>query len=206
MVVQIDCEDTQYNLTLNIYHSNRGKQMKKITVLILILWMHVVIAEEVSPKIISWQAADAAGQIHRFPEEAINNKQVTVLMFWATWCPYCQQLMPHLQSALIQYQEALNLKVYAMNINEDSDPEAYLNNNGFGFLLFPESEAVAKQYQVQYTPVVLVFDQQGQMVFDSRQLSLQDRVKAEASHQAKSIRIAPYLAAEVRQVLVKLMK
>lgn len=149
----------------------------------------------------TWSLADSQGNNHQFPQQAIENNQVTVLFFWATWCPYCKQLMPHIQSALYQYQGILNLKVYALNINEDADPQAYLNNQGYTFNLFPEAEKVAKQYQINGTPGVLVFNQKGEQVFDLRSVQTQHLVQKQASNGAKSIRLAPYWAAEIRQAL-----
>lgn len=154
---------------------------------------------------IEWRLEDANGNPHHFPQQAIENKQVTVLFFWATWCPYCKQLMPHIQSALHQYGESLNLQVYAMNVNEDADPAAYLNSNGYRFLLFPAAETVAEKYQIRGTPGVLIFNGQGQLVFDLRQVNSGHLVKQSASHGAKSVRMAPYWAAQIRLALQQLL-
>ena len=154
----------------------------------------------------SWSLQDEHNKAHQFPTDAINNKQVTVLFFLATWCPYCKQLMPHIQSALHQYQDQLNLKVYAMSINEDRDPKAYLNNNGYEFLLFPKAEELAKKYEIYGTPAVLVFNQKGELMFDLRKVQSDHLVKQNASHGAKSVRLAPYWAAEFRQALLDVVK
>jgi len=37
----------------------------------------------------TWSLVDAQNITHQFPQQAIENQQVTVLFFWATWCPYC---------------------------------------------------------------------------------------------------------------------
>lgn len=150
---------------------------------------------------ITWSLQDANQQVHQFPQQAIANEQVTVLFFWATWCPYCKQLMPHIQSALLQYKDELNLKVYALNFNEDGDPNAYLQENAYSFLLFPEAENVAQKYAVYGTPGVLIFDKKGALVFDLRSLQFDHLTKKSASHSANSIRLAPYWAAEIRKVL-----
>lgn len=154
---------------------------------------------------IAWSLADANGQVHQFPTDAVARQQVTVLLFWATWCPYCQQLMPHIQSALHQYQEPLNLQVYAMNVYEDGDPKAYLNSQGYSFTLFPEAEKVAEMYGINGTPGVLVFAANGQQVFDLRDVQARHLVKKDASHGAKSVRMAPYWAAELREALQRLV-
>lgn len=149
----------------------------------------------------SWSLTNSSNTTIQFPQQAIKNQQVTVLFFWATWCPYCKQLMPHIQSALMQYEEPLNLKVYALNINEDADPQAYLNSQGYTFELFAKAEKVAEKYQIFGTPGVLIFDQQGELVFDLRTIQAQHLVKKQASHASKSIRLGPYWAAEIRKVL-----
>jgi len=171
--------------------------MKRVCLFLFCFVTNHVLAEEP----ITWSLQDADQQLHQFPQQAIENQQVTVVFFWATWCPYCKQLMPHVQSALLQYKEALNLKVYAMNINEDGDPLAYLNNNGYAFLLFLEAEEVAKKYAVYGTPGVLIFDKKGHLVFDLRSVQSAQLVKKSASHGAKSVRLAPYWAAEIRKAL-----
>ncbi|VAW45628.1 hypothetical protein MNBD_GAMMA02-281 [hydrothermal vent metagenome] len=153
----------------------------------------------------NWSLVDAQNITHQFPQQAIENQQVTVLFFWATWCPYCKQLMPHIQSALYQYQDTLNLKVYALNINEDADPQAYLNSQGYSFKLFPEAEKVAKIYQIHGTPGVLIFNQKGELVFDLRTVQSNHLVNQKASNGAKSVRLAPYWAAEIRKALQDLL-
>ena len=159
-----------------------------------------------SKKSPSWSLADAQKVVHQFPEQAIENKQVTVLFFWATWCPYCKQLMPHIQSALHQYKDALNLNIYALNIKDDGDPEAYLNSQGYTFKSFPEADEVASMYEVHGTPGVLIFNQQGDLVFDLRSVQTKHLVNQKASHGAKSVRLAPVWAAEIRKALQELVK
>ncbi len=169
--------------------------------LVCLFLFSAVTCQGLAAEPITWSLQDSTQQPHHFPQQAIDNKQVTILFFWATWCPYCKQLMPHVQSALYQYKDQLNLKVYAMNINEDADPQAYLSENGYAFLLFPSAEDVAKKYQIYGTPGVLIFDQQGQLVFDLRSVQSNHLVKQKASNVAKSVRLAPYWAAEIRKAL-----
>ncbi|WP_223787457.1 TlpA family protein disulfide reductase [Marinicella meishanensis] len=153
----------------------------------------------------AWSLADASGKVHHFPTDAMANQQVTVLFFWATWCPYCQELMPHIQSALHQYESPLNLKVLALNVHEDADPQAYLNSKGHTFTLMPEAEQVADLYQMHGTPGVLIFDAKGQLVFDLRNVQADHLVRKNAGHGAKSMRKAPYWAALIRQALQQLV-
>jgi len=153
----------------------------------------------------TWSLADADGQVHHFPTDAVANQQVTVLFFWATWCPYCQQLMPHIQSALHQYGAPLNLQVMALNVHEDTDPQAYLNKQGYAFTLLPEAEKVAELYQMHGTPGVLIFDAKGHLVFDLRDVQADHLVRQNAGHGAKSVRKAPYWAAQIRQALQQLV-
>ncbi len=177
--------------------------MQKILLILTLTISFLVAAED--QQVIQWKLNDAAGISYEFPQQAIKKDQVTMLFFWATWCPYCQQLMPHIQSTLYQYEDELNLKVLALNINEDADPEDYLNSKGYGFTLLPKAEAVAEKYQIYGTPGVLIFNQKGQMVFDLRAVQSRHLIKQKASHGAKSVRLAPYWGAEIRKALQQLL-
>jgi len=148
----------------------------------------------------SWQLADVNGVMHNFPES--NNKN-TMVLFWATWCPFCKKLMPHIQSILYQYGEDLNLQVYAMNIFEDSDANKYLEDNGYDFLLFPAAEEVAKLYGVQGTPALFIFDAKGNLIFDLNKVNLEGiKLNDKDSNSQKALQIAPLWAAEARKSLI----
>lgn len=88
----------------------------------------------------------------------------TVLFFWATWCPYCKALMPHLQSVLDQYGS--QLQFYAINIMEDGDPVKFLEDAGYDWTLLVNGDDVARAYGVQGTPGLFVVDRRGATAFD----------------------------------------
>ena len=52
---------------------------------------------EIAP---DWALVSSEGQTVRLRDEV--KQQTTVLFFWATWCPYCKALMPHLQSIRLE--------------------------------------------------------------------------------------------------------
>lgn len=122
---------------------------------------------------------------------------VDVYLFWATWCPYCTQLMPHLQSMKDEYGD--NLNIYAINISENGNPVEYLESNGYDFVLLLEGDDIAKQYDVEGTPGLILVDQNGQYRFNMATL-LAPAYKAldGLKHGQRSKRIAPWWAAQIR--------
>jgi thiol-disulfide isomerase/thioredoxin len=80
-----------------------------------------------------------------------------VILFWATWCPYCRQLMPHLEKLRQEFAPA-GVNFYALDIWEDGDPVAYMKENGYGFHLLLNGDEVAKTYGVKGTPGLFVVD------------------------------------------------
>ena len=90
--------------------------------------------------------------------------QVTVLLYWATWCPYCQKLMPHLQQVADQYQ-GQPVVFYAMNIKEDGDPAKYLKDSGFSFELILNAEQTMDAYGVRGTPSLFVVDRHHKVIY-----------------------------------------
>jgi len=83
-------------------------------------------------------------------------QQATVLFFWASWCPYCKALMPHLQSMRFEYGD--QVKILAINIFEDSDPVAVIAKGGYDFTLLLEGDMEAGEYGITGTPGVIILD------------------------------------------------
>ena len=127
----------------------------------------------------------------------------TVLLFWASWCPYCKALMPHLQSVV--YQHGDDVQLYAISIADDGDPAAYLAELGYDWPLLLEGDAVAQQYGVRGTPGLVVVDRRGATVFDLSRVQVTDalrkRVAGAESRPGAAAQLAPFWAAELRQAL-----
>ena len=144
-----------------------------------------------------WTLSTPDGRAVNLAAEA--EKHTVVLFFWATWCPYCKALMPHLQSIRLEYKE--NVEVLAVNIFEDADPVAFIANAGYDFTLLLEGDAVAEQYGVSGTPGVFIIDANRAVRFDLRTLPPISRPDngEKASHSRKAAFLAPYWAAEIRK-------
>ena len=144
-----------------------------------------------------WTLSTPNGQAINLADEA--EKQTIVLFFWATWCPYCKALMPHLQSIRIEFGD--RIKILAINIFEDADPVVFINNAGYDFTLLLEGDAVAAKYRIFGTPGLFVIDADRRIDVDIRTLpSLNPPNNGkEKSHTRRAAYLAPYWAAEVRK-------
>jgi thiol-disulfide isomerase/thioredoxin len=143
-----------------------------------------------------WSLASTAGEIVRLSEEV--RQQPVVLVFWASWCPYCKALMPHLQSMRLEYGD--KIKVLAINFDDDGDPVAYMRDGGYDFTVLPDGDAVAAQYQIYGTPGVLIVDQDQRIRFDLRALPVMNppSTDEQANHKRVAAYRAPYWAAAIR--------
>lgn len=145
------------------------------------------------------QTAD--GGTFNYPQDS---NGVHVLLFWATWCPYCKQLMPHLQSLKDELGDQVT--IYAINIRDDGDPAAYIEENGYDFELLLEGDEVAKQYDVKGTPGLVLVDSDGAMRFDLGSLLAPASKALEGlKHGQRSRRIAPWWAAQIRREIDSLL-
>ncbi len=146
-----------------------------------------------------WTLVAADGQTVNLNDEV--QKQTTLLLFWAPWCPYCKTLMPHLQSVVLEYGD--KVKVLAINIKEDGDPVEFIESAGYDFTLFPNGDDVADTYEVTGTPGVIVVDHNRVIRFDLRRLPVIEprSIDKPAVYRSRAAYRAPYWAAEIRQSL-----
>jgi len=110
----------------------------------------------------SWVGRDLSGNTVEFP--AIADGAPTVLLFWATWCPYCKAFIPQLEAIQNEYAKA-NVRVLAINFKEDGDVAAYINGLDFRLQTIVDGDAIAAAYDVQFTPGIMVINGEGTVTF-----------------------------------------
>ena len=104
-----------------------------------------------------WTLTDSEG--NEISLESLRGR-IVVLDFWATWCSPCVTVMPQLQEVHEAYsREAVS--VYGVNVWENGDPEAFMDENGFSYGLLLEGDPVAEEYRVSGIPTMYVIDQSG---------------------------------------------
>lgn len=143
-----------------------------------------------------WTLTSSEGEITRLSTEV--QEQPVILFFWATWCPYCKALMPHLQSIQLEYGDAI--KILAINFREDGDPVGFIEEKGYDFTVLPDGDEVAAIYNVYGTPGIIIVDGDQKIAFDLRYLPPRDPLKTgeKISHSKRAAYRAPYWAAAIR--------
>ena len=129
-------------------------------------------------------------------------EQPVIVVFWATWCPYCKALMPHIQSIHLEYGSAI--RVLAVHFRYDKgDPVSFMERAGYGFTLLPDGAEVAELNGVWGTPGVLIVDRERAIRFNLYELPKPDLSAAGESpaHSKRAAFLAPYWAAELRKAL-----
>lgn len=111
---------------------------------------------------LAWTGTGADGNTISFDPAHRDNP--AILLFWATWCPYCEKLMPSLQK-VYDAAGAKNLDIYAIDIKEDGDPIAALKDRGQTFTLVRDGDAIADRYHVKGTPGLFLIDAKGVVIY-----------------------------------------
>jgi thiol-disulfide isomerase/thioredoxin len=129
-----------------------------------------------------------------------------VLLFWATWCPYCKALMPHLQSIDLEYGD--RIEILAIHFRDDKgDPVGFVREAGYDFTLLTDGNDVAKLNGIRGTPGVLIVDRHRNIRFDLYTLPRRELPESdeESGHGRKAAYRTPYWAAEIRKSLDSLL-
>lgn len=131
----------------------------RFAALLLGLLCCVAVAAAPAP---AWQGKGADGKTIAFDPQ--HRARPAILFFWATWCPYCEALMPYVQRV---YDAAGHdkLDVYAIDIKEDGDPVATLHKRGITFTLVRDGDPIAPLYGVKGTPGLFLVDAHGEIVY-----------------------------------------
>ncbi len=80
----------------------------------------------------------------------------SLLVFWATWCPRCKEVLPILQ----EISDSLppdSANFYALHsFDDDGDPVAFFEEYDYSFTLLLDADGVAEDYGAPGTPWILI--------------------------------------------------
>jgi len=151
----------------------------------------------------AWTLPSPAGEPVEFPADA--DGRPAVLLFWATWCPWCKALMPHLQSIREDYAER-GVQIFAVSVWDDGDPAGFIARNDYDFTAALEGDEIAYGYGVTGTPGLFVVDGDGTVAMNRFLIDLTERVSPPPGRDSlPPAQSADAWAALVRETLDKLL-
>ena len=94
-------------------------------------------------------------------------KQPVLIEFWATWCPNCRELEPHLKAVHEKYANQVRFIGVSVSVNQSPDRvKAYVAKHGIpGDQLFDRNGKATGAYDVPATSYVVVLDKSGKVVY-----------------------------------------
>lgn len=112
-----------------------------------------------------WQGTDLVSDREIAFPQVLDGKPA-VLVFWATWCPYCKAFMPYAGEIQRDYSDQ-GVKIISFNAKERDagDPRAYSRGLGFDLLAIADADAIADAYDVKFIPGLMVVDGDGQVTY-----------------------------------------
>lgn len=120
----------------------------------------------------AWSGVDlVTGDSVEFP--AVLDEKPALLLFWATWCPYCKVFMPYAQKIQADYG-GRGLKVVTFNHKERGigDPAEYAKNLGFPLIAIAEADGIGDDYDVNFIPGLMIVDGDAKIVYRRKSTEL----------------------------------
>jgi thiol-disulfide isomerase/thioredoxin len=103
---------------------------------------------------------DASGV--RLTEKDLAGK-ITLINFWAVWCPPCREELPH-WNAFVKKHASPELQLLAVGDEPWETMQNYMKNNGVSFPVF-RNEKYWEQFSVNGIPTLLILDRNGTIRF-----------------------------------------
>lgn len=140
-----------------------------------------------------WTGTEFDGAEVEFP--GILDGKPAIVVFWATWCPYCAAFMPYLESIHAEYG-ANRVTIIMVNAFEDgeADPRAYIERFDFPMVAVNDGDDIAVSYEVEYTPGLLVVDADGRVAY-----------KRATTQMAAGAAVSSLWASQIRATLRRLL-
>lgn len=148
----------------------------------------------------SWSKQSLGGDQVNFPSDL--KGEPAILLFWASWCPYCKALLKEIESINSDFP---SLPIYAVNFASD---EREPNKNPIARLPFTHlfnADDVAERYDIGTVPTLFIIKDSKviyQLGYPPKSHSSQKKSIPEAQ---KTILLAVWWGSELRRVIRQLI-
>lgn len=118
-----------------------------------------------------WTGINENGAEVSFPE--MLDGKPTIMVFWATWCPYCKAFMPFLEQIQKDYGGG-KINVLLVNHKErgEGDPIAYTKALTFPVTSIMAGDAIGDAYAIDFIPGLLIIDPDGTVAWRRKSTDL----------------------------------
>lgn len=91
--------------------------------------------------------------------------KITVINFWATWCPPCQEEMPDLE--IFAQRNGQKINFYAVNLHESEGKiKSFMNENKYTMpVLLDKDGTIGKRFQVTAIPTTIIINKHGMIKY-----------------------------------------
>lgn len=126
-----------------------------------------VLAADVGKNVSDFSVTTVKGQTLNFKTQQL--KKPIYLKFWATWCSYCTEEMPHFEQSFQTYQDKMDFVAVNVGMNDSvARANKYFSRHGFQVpLVFDEFGDTVGHFNVKGTPLHVLIDKNGQVIHRS---------------------------------------
>ena len=147
--------------------------MYKMISALILAWVssqsYAVVPGDVAP---SWVGTDLKTNAQiSFPAQL--QGKPAVLIFWATWCPYCKAFMPYAKQIQADYAHA-GVQLITFNHKERGrgDPRSYVKSLDIPMVAIANADEIGDLYDIPFIPGLLVVGGDGVIVYRRRSTEL----------------------------------
>jgi peroxiredoxin len=138
---------------------------KLFLVLILVFSIGTLQAAQVGDKAPSFKVEDVNGKVVDLA--SFKGKKAVWLVFWATWCPNCEEEIPALKKLYEKYSDKVELIAVNVGVNDSvKRTKRYIKKHDLPYTVV-FSNNIAKDYRIMGTPTQVVVDINGNVSFIS---------------------------------------
>lgn len=126
--------------------------------------------------------------------EQVQEGQITVLSFWATWCSPCKKELDNLMDLYPEWQEDYNVHIIAISIDDARTfpkVKGMVNSKGWEYtILSDQNQDLQRALNFQTVPQTFLINQAGEIIYshagykEGDEYELEDKIKELAKNPA----------------------